>query len=305
MTLEHPLPIAEDRRFGLLVTSGWEDYSLLDFGNGRKLERFGKYLADRPEEQAMGQPRLPPERWLAAHAAFDGDAEDGAGRWRFFGRHVPNEFPLAWDEIAFRGRFTPFRHVGFFPEQAAHWAWLRQRLRAAGRPLKVLNLFGYTGIASLVCAAEGAQVTHVDASKKSIGHARENQAFARLEDRPIRWIVDDAVKFVQRERRRGNRYDGIVLDPPKFGRGPEGETWHLFADLPTHLAECVALLADEAEFLILSAYAIRASFLALDDLARPLLASRGGHLSSGELCLAVEGGERLLSTSLYTRWSRR
>jgi 23S rRNA (cytosine1962-C5)-methyltransferase len=290
-------------RLSLLVTDGFDDYRLLDMGYGRKLERFGKLVVDRPDEQAMGEAGLPPSPWLRADAKFDGDAEDGEGRWRFPGRPVAT-FPLAWGGVRFYGRFTPFRHLGFFPEQELHWRWMSDRIRKAERPLKVLNLFGYTGVASLVAASLGAQVTHVDASKKAVVFARENQALSSLEDRPIRWIVDDAVKFVEREIRRGNRYDGIILDPPKFGRGPTGETWRLFENLPRHLADCVAVLTEDAEFLILTAYAIRASSLAIDDLVRAMMAKRGGRIESGELAIKVEGTERLLSTSLYSRWSR-
>jgi len=301
LSVPSPAPSA---RFGLLVTDGFEDYRLVDMGYGRKLERFGRYLVDRPEEQAMGPARLPPEAWLRADAAFDGEAEDLEGRWRFTRRDVPNDFPMRFEDLTFRGRFTAFRHMGFFPEQEVHWRWMAERIRAAGRPIKVLNLFGYTGLASLIAAQAGAQVVHVDASKRAIGHARENQALARLDDKPIRWLVEDAIKFVEREIRRGNRYQGIVLDPPKFGRGPNGETWRLFEDLPKHLSDCVDILAEDAEFLILSAYAIRASCLAIDDLARGLLARRGGTVSSGEVAIRVEGSDRLLSTSLFTRWSR-
>lgn len=305
MAVELPLPtLPAQMRHGLLVSEGWEDYRLLDMGRGRKLERFGPYIVDRPDAQAMGPQQLPAETWLGAHAVFDGDAEEGEGRWRFFRRDIPSDFPMSWDGLVFRGRFTPFRHLGVFPEQAAHWTWIAERIAQAKRPFKVLNLFGYTGLASLTAARAGAQVTHVDASKKAVAYARENQALARLDDKPIRWLVEDAVKFVEREIRRGNRYQGIILDPPKFGRGPNGETWHLFEDLPKHLADCVSVLDDDAEFFVLTAYAIRASFLAFDDLARPLLGPRGGVLSSGELAMRVEGQDRLLSTSLFVRWSR-
>lgn len=298
-------PSLPAHRAGLMITPGWEDYQLLDMGHGRKLERFGRYVIDRPEEQAMAPAALPPETWLRADAVFDGDAEDKEGRWRFFRHATATPFALGWNGLDFLGRFTPFRHMGFFPEQSAHWTWLEERIKAAGRPLRILNLFGYTGISTLVAARAGAQVTHVDASKKAIVFARENQTQARLDDRPIRWLTDDAVKFVEREIRRGNRYDGILLDPPKFGRGPTGETWHLFEDLPRHLEGCVELLSDEADFLMLTAYAIRASHLALEDLARPLLAKRGGHLASGELAIQAQGGYRLLSTSLYCQWTAR
>lgn len=293
---------AQDR-LSLLVTDGFDDYRLLDMGYGRKLERFGRLKVDRPEEQAMGAPLLPEAAWDAADARFDGEAEEGEGRWRFAGRPT-DTFPMAFDGVRFHGRFTPFRHLGVFPEQAVHWRWMAERIAAAARPAKVLNLFGYTGVASLVAAAAGAQVTHVDASKKAVAFARENQALAGLEDRPIRWIVEDAIKFVEREIRRGNRYQGIVLDPPKFGRGPGGEVWRLFEDLPRHLADCVAALAEDADFLILTAYAIRASSLAIDDLTRSLLAPHGGRLESGEVAIRAEGADRLLSTSLFSRWSR-
>jgi 23S rRNA (cytosine1962-C5)-methyltransferase len=297
-------PIGTDGRFSLLVTDGFEDYRLLDMGYGRKLEQFGRFVVDRPEEQAMGPATLPAETWLKADAVFDGDAEDGEGRWRFFGKNVPDAYTVRYRDLPFRARFTPFRHMGFFPEQAAHWAWMADRLARLGRPARVLNLFGYTGIASLIAAAAGAHVTHVDASKKSIGFARENQALAHLEEKPIRWIVDDAVRFVEREARRGKTYDAIILDPPKFGRGPEGETWHLFEDLAKHLGDCATLLAEDADHLLLTVYAIRASFLSVDDLMRRTMAGRGGVVTSGEVALRVHGEERLLSTSLFARWSR-
>ncbi len=174
----------------------------------------------------------------------------------------------------------------------------------AGRPVKILNLFAYTGVASLVAAKAGAEVTHIDASKKAIGWARENQALGHLEDLKIRWICEDAVKFVEREGRRGSRYDGIILDPPKFGRGPKGEVWDIFTSLRPLLAACVGLLSERALFLILTAYSIRASFYSIDELAAECLAGQGGLLESGELVLQEEGSGRKLSTSLFSRWSR-
>ncbi len=294
MVLQKNMPV--------LVTPGWADYELLDFGEGRKLERFGTFLIDRPEEQAMGRRLLDPADWRRADAIFDGDAEDKAGRWRFSGKSAES-FPLVFEKLAFFGRFTPFRHMGFFPEQAAHWQWMVEHIKAHAAPFRLLNLFGYTGLASLLAARAGAEVTHVDASKKAIGFARENQEHAGLAEKPVRWIVEDAVKFAQRERRRGKAYDGIILDPPKFGRGPEGETWHLFEHLPGHVEDCIALLSSNARFLILTVYAIRASALALDALLRPLLKERGGTFECGELAVQAQDG-RLLSTSLYARWSR-
>ncbi|MFT4134109.1 class I SAM-dependent methyltransferase [Labrys sp. (in: a-proteobacteria)] len=288
----------------LLVTPGFADYRLVDCGEGRKLERFGKLLVDRPEPQAMGL-RLKPEAWDKADAVFLGmNAEDEGsdGRWKFAGRPVET-FPVSYRGVAFHGRFTPFRHLGFFPEQAPHWDYMIEALQALKRPARVLNLFGYTGVASLLAAKHGAQVTHVDASKKSIGFARENQALAGLADAPIRWIVDDAMKFTAREQRRGSQYDIVLLDPPKYGRGPGGEVWDLFRDLPKMLDLCRAVLTDKPAFVIVTAYAIRASFVAVHELTREVFGELGGDITSGELVVSEEGSGRLLSTSLYSRWS--
>ena len=288
----------------MLETEGWSDYALLDTGAGRKLERYGPYRIVRPEAQALWTPRLDDAEWDAADAHFVGISEDESdGRWRTR-KPLGETWELDYDGMAFLGRFTSFRHVGVFPEQITHWRWLEGIIRNAGRPLKVLNLFGYTGLASLIAARAGAEVTHIDASKKAIGWARENQQIAGLESLPIRWICDDAKKFVECEQRRGNHYDGIILDPPKFGRGPKGEVWDLFPDLPAMMRLCRTLLSDQPQFLILTAYSIRASFLAIDELAAESLDGLGGVLESGELVLREEGGGRALSTSLFSRWSR-
>lgn len=290
----------------MLETAGWSDYALIDSGNGEKLERFGRYRIVRPEEQAMWSPRLPKRDWEAADARFVGisrDDDGDNGRWRYK-TPLPETWPLAWDGVPFLGRFTSFRHVGVFPEQATHWQWMKDRVGGARRPLKILNLFGYSGVASLVAAKAGAEVTHIDASKKAIGWARENQATGKLEALKIRWICEDAVKFVERETRRGSRYDGIILDPPKYGRGPKGEVWNIFTDLRPLVAACAKLLTDDAAFLILTAYSIRASFYAIDEVAAEALATRTGTLESGELVLREQGSGRRMSTSLFSRWSR-
>ncbi len=280
---------------------GWTDYGLVDSGDGRKLERCGPYRLVRPEPQCLWRPRLDAAAWAGADAVFDPSDEDEAGRWRF-ARAAPDAWPMAWGEVKFHGRFTAFRHLGFFPEQAANWAWLDGRLRPAPG-LKVLNLFGYSGVASLVCAAAGAAVTHVDASKKAIGWARENAELSRLADRPIRWICEDARRYVQREARRGVRYDAIILDPPKYGRGPNGEVWRLFEDLPELLGLCVSLLSPNASFLILNAYAERVSGLSLASLLAEAMAARGGRIDWGELALMEEAGDRGVGLSFFARWS--
>jgi 23S rRNA (cytosine1962-C5)-methyltransferase len=197
-----------------------------------------------------------------------------------------------------------FRHLGLFPEQLPHWQWMVEHLKTVrGEQPRVLNLFAYTGAASLIAARVGADVTHVDASKKAIGWAKENQAASKLGDRPLRWILDDARKFVAREVRRGKSYHVILVDPPKFGRGPEGEIWDFFTHMPALMADCAKLLAPKQAALIATSYAIRASALAIDGLLRECLDGRAGHYETGELAIVETGRQRLLPTSLFTRWS--
>ncbi|MFI4973301.1 MAG: class I SAM-dependent methyltransferase [Caulobacterales bacterium] len=286
----------------VLRTVAWADYGLVDSGGGRKLERYGPHRVVRPEPQCLWTPALDEAEWARADAVFDPAGEEDEGRWRF-ARRAPESWPLAWGAVKFLGRFTAFRHLAFFPEQAANWTWLDARVRRAGRPLNILNLFGYTGVASLVCAAAGAQVTHVDASKKAVGWARENAELSGLADRPVRWICEDARKYVQREVRRGVRYDGIILDPPKYGRGPGGEVWRLLEDLPALLHGCAALLSDDASFLLLNAYAERISGMALAGALAEVLTDRPGVIDWGELALIEEAGARGVGLSFFARWS--
>jgi 23S rRNA (cytosine1962-C5)-methyltransferase len=298
----------------LILETGNEDgYRLLDMGlneagQGEKLEQYGSLRIIRPEAQALWGRGLPDSEWNKADAVFTGDTdEDGIGRWAFPNVPLGETWPMKLLGVDFHGRLTSFRHVGVFPEQIAHWRWMADRITEARRPLKVLNLFGYTGVASLVAAKAGAEVTHVDASKKAIGWARENQALARLEDRPIRWICEDAMKFIAREERRGNRYDIILTDPPKFGRGPNGEVWQLFEHLPLMLDICRELLSDKPVGLVLTAYSIRASFYATHELMRETMRGAGGRVESGELIIRESGKPdadecRALSTSLFSRW---
>lgn len=292
----------------ILESTGAGDFHLIDTGNGLKLEQYGPYRIVRPEAQALWKPALPDHVWENADAVFTGDTdEDGMGRWRFPKEALGETWPLSLLGIDFLGRFTSFRHVGVFPEQIVHWAWVKEQQEKADRPLKVLNLFGYTGVASLVAAGAGAEVTHVDASKKAIGWARENQSLARLDKAPIRWICEDAMKFIQREERRGSKYDIILTDPPKFGRGPNGEVWHLFEHLPNMLDICRELLSPKAVGLVLTAYSIRASFYSIHELMRETMRGAGGVVESGELVIREagldgKGHERALSTSLFSRW---
>lgn len=283
-----------------LVTSGWNEYRLLDSGDGRKLERFGRCVIDRPEPQAMWRRRLAESKWREADAVFAGENDAEDGRWNFHGKPF-DTWLTHYKNVKFLGRFTSFRHVGYFPEQSPHWDYMLDR--AAHHPQsKILNLFAYTGVASLLAAQAGAQVTHVDASKKAIGWAIENQQAAGMADAKIRWICEDARKFTAREARRGNKYNGILIDPPKFGRGPNKELWELFDDLREMLDMCEAVLEEKNSYVLLTAYAVRASHLALYELCADIF--KGAKIESGELVIQEEGGGRKIATSLYCRVER-
>jgi 23S rRNA (cytosine1962-C5)-methyltransferase len=248
-------------------------------------------------------PRLSKRDWDKAHAVFSGSEEEDKGRWRI-DKPVAESWPVRVRDVTMLCRLSSFRHMGLFPEQLPHWEWMLARLaEIKDEPQRVLNLFAYTGAASLLAAAAGAQVTHVDASKKAIAWAKENQTASKLGDAPIRWMLDDAQKFVAREVRRGKTYHLILVDPPKFGRGPDGEVWDLFTHLPALLNSCVALLDPKRAALVLTIYAIRASSLAFDQLAREMLHARGGSVASGELAIREAEGGRLLPASLFTRWT--
>jgi 23S rRNA (cytosine1962-C5)-methyltransferase len=294
----------------VMRTRGWADYGLLDSGYGRKLERYGRFTVVRPEPQCLWAPTAPPSVWEAADAVFDPTDEEDAGRWKLKGQAAAlgngEAWPLGWGDVRFNGRFTSFRHLAFFPEQAANWEWLDAAVRGAAKDQdsqpKVLNLFGYTGVASLVMAAAGAAVTQVDASKRAVAWARENAELSGLAERPIRWITEDARKYVQREVRRGSKYEGIILDPPKYGRGPDGEVWRLFEDLPELAGLCAELLSENAKFLVLNAYAERISGAALSGLLADKLKGRGGTIEWGELALVQEDGAREIGMSFFARW---
>ncbi len=298
--------MSEAPKLTILETSGFSDYALLDCGDGRKLERFGTIVLDRPEAQAMWKPSLGVNDWRQAHGIFSASGSDEQrGKWQEH-QPIPEAWPVHVDRVQMECRTQGLWHLGLFPEQLPHWMWLKERVEAAatrGETLRVLNLFAYTGAASLIAAAAGAEVTHVDASKKAISWAKENQAASNLSDAKVRWILDDASKFVAREVRRGNSYDIILIDPPKFGRGPNGEVWDLFQSLPSLLNGCAKLLNDGSAALILTAYAIRASSLAFYALGQQVLLGQGGDFECGELAIRSEAGQ-LLPTSLYLRWAR-
>jgi 23S rRNA (cytosine1962-C5)-methyltransferase len=282
-----------------LIAEPWESYGLMDCGHGRKLERYGPYSFIRPEPQAMWAPAL--AEWDADGEFVPGSDEEGGGRWQF-DRPVPRDgWELGWEEVRFRAQATPFRHLAFFPDMAPQWAWMRERL---GDGSEALNLFGYTGVGTLAMAAAGARLTHVDASKKSVEAGKENAALSGMADRPIRWMVDDAAKFAAREVRRGRRYDGIILDPPKYGRGPNGEVWKLEEGLPALIADCARLLDTDSRFLVLTVYAVRMSALAIGELLRQATAGLGGRVECGDMAVREEARGLLLPTAIFARWSR-
>jgi len=291
-----------EQDFVTLISEPRSDYTLIDSGNGRKYESYGDRHFIRPEPQAMWAPAL--EEWPADAEFFPGSDDDGGGRW-YNNKPVPMDgWPLSWnDEVHFTASCTPFRHLGFFPDMDPVWRWMRGQLAGIADPV-AMNLFGYTGVGTLALSAAGAQMVHVDASKKSVGQARANAEMSGMSDRPIRWIVDDAAKFVAREVRREKRYDGILLDPPKYGRGPEGEIWRLEEHLPELIANCRQLLDVNSKFLFLTVYAVRMSALALGGLLESHFADLGGKVEFGELAVREQGRGMLLPTAIFARWSR-
>lgn len=283
----------------ILTGEAWADYGLVDSGLGRKLERYGPYRFIRPEPQAMWTPRL--GDWDAHGEFVPGSDEDGGGRWRYDGPVPRDGWDLVRGDVRFTAQCTPFRHLGFFPDMAPVWDWMGEQL-AGKSDASTLNLFGYTGVGTLALSDFG-PVTHVDASKKSVGQARANAALSGMAERPVRWMIDDAGKFAAREVRRGKRYDGIILDPPKFGRGPEGEVWRLEEHLPALVADCRRLLDADSRFLFLTVYAVRMSSLAIAGLLAEVFADLPGVIEHGDLAVREEGdGGRLLPTAIFARW---
>ena len=296
----------------LLQTSQWSDYALLDSGDGDKLERFGPYIFSRPEPQAIWKKNLSSKVWNNTSGKFisssSTDNDQIVGKWSLE-KNLPDKWEINFENLKFFATPTPFRHLGFFPDQSPHWLWaaekikIHQQLFSKKTPLKILNLFGYSGVASLHAAANGATVTHIDASKKAINFAFENRNLSSFENHPIKFITEDAVKFVQREIRRNNKYDAIILDPPKYGRGPNGEKWELFKDLPFLLNLIPQILSKKPLFIILNSYAIRASYLSLHYALKDVMQGFTGSVQSGELCITEEQkNPRQISTAIFARW---
>ncbi|OGH88091.1 MAG: SAM-dependent methyltransferase [Candidatus Magasanikbacteria bacterium RIFOXYC2_FULL_42_28] len=280
-----------------LTTNPSADYELIDSGDGEKLERFGEYLLRRPDPQALWPKNLPERDWQNAHASFRRDGLKGD--W-IIKPGVPERWPIKLASLSFWIHPSSFKHTGLFPEQAPNWEWLQKIIKGAGRPISVLNLFGYTGGASLAAASAGASVCHVDGSKVAIKWGRDNAELSGLAQKPIRWILDDAAKFVMRELKRGNKYDGIILDPPAFGHGPNKELWKIEDSLLPLLRDCRQIMSDKPLFFLLNGYASGYSALAYANNLRGLF--KTGNFEQGELTIA-EKSDRPLPCGIYARWN--
>lgn len=290
--------------YTILKTEGEKDYELLDSGLGEKLERYGKYILSRPDPQALWPKNLSEKDWARADGVFS--RADKNASWKFK-KDIAEKWAVDFAGLKFWIRPTAFKHTGIFPEQAGNWDWLRQQVYAKGGPasggesVRVLNLFGYTGGATLAAAKAGAEVCHVDGSKTAIGWARDNAELSGLSDKPIRWILDDAAVFVKREIKRGRRYEGIIMDPPAFGHGPKGEMWKIEENFLSLLADCKNILSDRPIFFLINGYASGYSAVAYENNLLDVKNKFGGTLEKGELTIAEKSG-RLLPCGIYARW---
>ena len=284
------------------IADNWKDYEVIDTGNGEKLERWGDYILVRPDPQVIWSSDKENEGWRKMNGHYH-RSKAGGGEWEFF--KLPEEWQITYGELRFNLKPFSFKHTGLFPEQATNWDWFGRLIREAGRPVKVLNLFAYTGGATLSAAAAGASVTHVDASKGMVGWAKENAVSSDLADRPVRWLVDDCVKFVEREIRRGNTYDAIIMDPPSYGRGPKGEIWKIEDSIYPFIELTMNILSDEPLFYLVNSYTTGLQPAVLTYMLNKTIVKRfGGHVESGEIGLPVTTGKLVLPCGASGRWSR-
>ena len=284
-----------------LTTSGWKDYELLDSGNSRKLERFGPYKLIRFEPQALWKPALPLLQWQDASATFRIEKGASSGEW-IFSKDIPRQWSIGLEDLSLQLNIQKSRHIGIFPEQYESWKWIEAKVKSAKRPIHLLNLFGYTGVASLFAAKAGAEVTHVDASRSAVKWARTNQGLSGLDKSPIRWIIDDALKFTERESRRGVRYDAIILDPPKFGRGPKGETWKFDESVQDLLQACKQVLSDDPLFIYLTAYDVLYSPEEISSWVTYVMHPSKGTIEYGEMIQQEKSAGRKISQAMFVRW---
>lgn len=285
----------------ILKTSGASDYELLDSGEGEKLERYGKFVLSRPDPQALWNKRLPASDWQKADAFFAHGGSKGGWKKK---PNVPEKWKIEFAGLSFFIKPTAFKHTGLFPEQEPNWQWIIKNIKSANRPVSVLNLFGYTGGATLAALSAGAEVVHVDGSKSAIAWAKENATLSGLADKPVRWILDDAREFVKREIRRGKRYDGIVMDPPAFGHGPKKELWKIENDFLGLMKICEEVLSASPLFFLINGYSAGYSAIAYGNNLLSFKEKFGGEIEKGELAIEESGGGRLLPAGIFARWSR-
>jgi 23S rRNA (cytosine1962-C5)-methyltransferase len=286
----------------LLTSDQWQDYALLDTGEGEALEQFGPYTLIRPEPQAIWPRALPEKDWKEADAVMVSTSGESGGDW-ILKKQIKQPWVVSYQGLKCEIRLAKSRHIGVFPEQASHWDWIDQQVRSAGRPLRVINLFGYTGMATAAAARAGAEVTHVDASKHAVAWASRNLDLSGLGKAHVRWLVEDARKYLQREAKRQSYYDGVILDPPKFGRGPSGRVWDYFEDIADLLAMVRKVLTPNPKFICLTSYAIQASALIPHQALQESIQGIGGQIVSGELISVDQSRGHILSHSLFSRWS--
>ena len=282
------------------IADHWKDYEVIDTSCGEKLERWGRYILLRPDPQVIWKTEKTVPEWNRLNGHYHRSSK-GGGEWEFF--KLPEEWIISYRELNFRLKPFSFKHTGLFPEQAVNWDWCSERIREAGRPVKVLNLFAYTGGATLAAASAGASVTHVDASKGMVTWAKENAAASHLEDAPVRWLVDDCVKFVEREIRRGNKYDGIIMDPPSYGRGPKGEIWKIEESIYPFVELAAQLLSDDALFFLINSYTTGLQPAVLSYMLSTVIQKkRGGEVQSSEIGLPVSSNGLVLPCGAPGRW---
>ena len=281
------------------IADKWKDYEVLDTSRGEKLERWGKYTLIRPDPQVIWDTERKAPGWKNCSGHYHRSSR-GGGQWEFFG--LPEQWQIRYRELTFNLKPFSFKHTGLFPEQAVNWDWFGEKIRRAGRPVKVLNLFAYTGGATLAAAAAGAQVTHVDASKGMVTWARENAASSGLQDKPIRWLVDDCMKFVEREIRRGNHYEGIIMDPPSYGRGPKGEIWKIEDAVYPLICQCEKLLSRDPLFFLVNSYTTGLAPAVLTYMIATALKHRGGRTEAAEIGLPVASTGLILPCGASGRW---
>lgn len=282
------------------VAQNWKDYELIDATDGERLERFGDVLLIRPDPQIIWHTPRGDPRWESANARYL-RSKTGGGHWEMR-RKTPECWQIRYGDLHFNLKPMGFKHTGIFPEQAVNWDLMAEKIRTAGRPIRVLNLFGYTGAATLACVAAGAHVTHVDASKGMVNWGRENAVLSGLAEKPMRWLVDDCGKFVQRELRRGNTYDAIVMDPPSYGRGPGGEVWKLEDQIYALVEQCVRLLSDQPLFFLINSYTTGLSPAVMQYILATLMKDRGGITAADEIGLPVTAGGLVVPCGATAMW---